>query len=158
MNKLIQACAFILADHGFDTMRLLTFQVMQAGATDYYHTHLHIPTGNIHQDQTPEDALYESIYRRTGIPKANLDLVRKIGISSRYRMTIDTTFIRHEYVLELTTPYPETWKQAYQRSMNDSEDLKIQMITPAQLPQVNAEYRDIIEKQILEFTLSNSDV
>lgn len=155
MNKLVLAGAFIISQQEDDTYRLLSYQVskhvFKGKASSNSHTSLHIPTTSIKHDETPEDAVFRAIHLQTGIPKADLVIARKIGGKHFYRMRVDTSIERHDYVLELNTRYPKTWSYTFQQSDDYSEELSIHMITHHRLRELMVEYRTV-EKDIPEFS------
>lgn len=135
-----------------DTYHLLSYQVAKNRVSSHSHTPLHFPTISINPDETSEDAVFRAIYLRTGIPKDELVIVREIGVIYFYRMHIDTSIERHDYVLELNTRYPKRWSYKFQHNNDYTEELSICMISHHRLPEVSVYYRSTIEKHIPEFS------
>ncbi|MCU0499591.1 MAG: NUDIX domain-containing protein [Anaerolineae bacterium] len=109
---------------------------------------LRFPGGTVESGEAPIECVYRGIERESTITRADLTLVRTLGVTRYFKESQRANIERHDFLLTVTKAMPDQWEHAI-----DTRDgqmiLTYRWIEVSEISQINREFSTHVTDQHL---------
>lgn len=109
---------------------------------------LRFPGGTVESGEAPIECVYREIERESTIARADLTLVRTLGVTRYFKENQRANIERHDFLLTVTKPTPDQWEHPI-NSGDGQTLLTYRWIDASEIQQINREFSTHVTDQHL---------